>query len=700
MANETIHGRGAAHDPPNRFEPIAYEREAWSAAEDPAPETRFYRDATRSIIARNQSPDVGFETSVNPYRGCEHGCAYCIHGETPLLMSDGSQRPISDIRVGDEIYGTAREGWFRRYRPTTVLAHWESEKAAFRITLADGTELVASGDHRFLTLLGWKFVTGSEQGRQRRPHLTLNDSLLGTGGLSPSREETGDYRIGYLCGMIRGDSHVGAHAYMRDSGRAGRVHHFRLALVDDMALERTGRFLGGFGVETRRFLFSRGSETRKEVQAIRASSRAAFQRVTRLVRWPARPKDEWCRGFLAGIFDAEGSFSGGTLRIHNTDWAIVEEAVSAFGRFAFATTPEFRRLESGRPITCLRLTGGLREHLRFFHLTDPAIARKRNICGQALKSQADLRVASIEPVGRRTLYDIQTGTGDFISNGVVSHNCFARPTHEYFGLSAGLDFETKIFVKEDAPELLRRELESPKWEPQTVVMSGVTDPYQPVERRLGITRRCLEVLAEFRNPVAIITKSQLVTRDADYLGELAGYRAAVVNLSITSLRREIQRVMEPRAPSPERRLDAIRRLSEAGIPTSVMVAPVVPGLTDHEMPAILEAAAEAGAVRAGWVMLRLPWAVRELFEDWLERHFPDRKEKVLNRLRDLRGGDLYDSRWGVRQRGQGPFAEQVEQMFEVACRKAGLNQVSLELSTAAFRRPERGGQLGLFPEGA
>ncbi len=274
--------------------------------------------------------------------------------------------------------------------------------------------------------------------------------------------------------------------------------------------------------------------------------------------------------------------------------------------------------------------------------------------------------------------------------------CYARPFHEYFGLSAGLDFETKIFVKEDAPALLRKKLASPKWEPKVLALSGVTDPYQPAESRLGITRGCLEVLAEFRNPVAIVTKRQTVTRDADLLGELARHRAAVVNLSITSLDRELQRVMEPRASIPEKRLEAIRTLSEAGIPTGVMVAPVVPGLTDHEMPAILKAAADAGAVRAAFIVLRLPHGVKDLFADWLERHFPDRREKVLNRLRSLRGGELYDAAYGSRMRGEGPYAEQIRSMFEVGCRAAGLNQVEVELSTAAFRRPGEGRQLGLF----
>lgn len=276
--------------------------------------------------------------------------------------------------------------------------------------------------------------------------------------------------------------------------------------------------------------------------------------------------------------------------------------------------------------------------------------------------------------------------------------CYARPYHEYLGLSAGLDFETKIFVKEDAPELLRAELSSPRWRPQVLGISGVTDPYQPAERRLKITRRCLEVLAEFRNPAALITKSHLVTRDIDYLAELARYDAAVVTLSITTLEREFQRLLEPRAATPERRLDAIARLAEAGIPVTVNVAPVIPGLTEHEMPRIMEAAAEAGATGAGFIVLRLPHGVKDLFERWLEQHFPDRKDKVLNRLRSMRGGRLNDPRFGRRMRGSGPFAEQIGSLFHLTARRLGFPKRRLELSTAAFVRPADGVQLELLQD--
>src|SRR5437763_1053398 len=264
--------------------------------------------------------------------------------------------------------------------------------------------------------------------------------------------------------------------------------------------------------------------------------------------------------------------------------------------------------------------------------------------------------------------------------------CYARPTHEYLGFSAGLDFESKIMVKTNGPELLRGEMESPRWQPQTLVLSGVTDPYQPVERKLRITRACLDVLAQFRNPVAIITKNHLVTRDIDILRELAACNAAAVNVSVTSLDPKLQRVLEPRTTSPQGRLDAIKQLRAAKIPVGVMVAPIIPGLTDHEVPKILEACAKAGAQFAGYTVVRLPWAVAPLFEHWLEEHFPDRKEKVLGRIRHLRGnGRLNNPKWHTRITGQGIFAEQIASLFQVGCRRAGIGERP-GLSTTVFRR--------------
>lgn len=510
MARPPIRGRGAADNPPNRFEPLVVVPDPeMRAVDDPGPRTCFFRDASRSIIARNDSPDIGFEASINPYRGCEHGCVYCLSGHTPILMSDGTTRQLADVRPRDAIYGVVRRGWYHRYVRTTVVAQWSVEEPAYRITLTGGTELVASGDHRFLTHRGWKHVTGRAHGSGRRPYLTANHKLMGV-----------------------------------------------------RALER-------------------------------------------------RPSS-------------------------------------------------------------------------------------RDIEGRVVVSDEDLRVAAVEPLDSvLTLFDITTGTGNFIADGVVSHNCYARPTHEYLGFSAGLDFESKILVKQDAPKLLRQKLVSPRWTPQTITLSGVTDAYQPAERRLRITRGCLEVLAEYRNPVAVVTKNHLVTRDIDLLSELARYDAAAVYLSVTTLDTQLQRVMEPRTSIPARRLAAIEALARAGVPVGVMVAPVIPGLTDHEMPRILEAAAAAGARFAGFTMLRLPYGVKDVFREWLERHFPERAGKVLHRVREMRGGRLNDPTFHSRMRGEGAYAQQLQTLFEIARRRLGMDQ-RVRLSTTAFRRVDHSGQLGLF----
>jgi DNA repair photolyase len=271
--------------------------------------------------------------------------------------------------------------------------------------------------------------------------------------------------------------------------------------------------------------------------------------------------------------------------------------------------------------------------------------------------------------------------------------CYARPSHEYLGLSSGLDFESKIFVKTDAPALLRAELGKRTWTSQAIAMSGVTDCYQPIERSLALTRGCLEVLAEYRNPVGIVTKNALVSRDADVLADLASDSCANVALSVTTLDEELRRAMEPRASRADLRLEAMARLNDRGIPAGVMVAPVIPGLNDHEIPAILARAREAGARFAGYVMLRLPYAVKGLFEAWLDQHFPDRKVRVLGRIEQMRGGKLNDPRFGSRMRGEGPLADLVEELFTVARDRAGIPPRGPRLRTDLFRRP---GQLALF----
>jgi len=273
--------------------------------------------------------------------------------------------------------------------------------------------------------------------------------------------------------------------------------------------------------------------------------------------------------------------------------------------------------------------------------------------------------------------------------------CYARPTHEYLGMGSGLDFETKILVKLDAAELLRAELSRKGYAPEVIALSGVTDPYQPIERKLRVTRACLEVLAECRHPVCIITKSALVERDIDLLSALAQRGAAWVNISVTSLDAGLQRALEPRASTPRARLNAIRALTDACVPVGVNVSPVIPGLNDSEIPAILSAAKEAGAIRASWVLLRLPHALKELFESWLDAHAPLRKDRVLNTLREMHGGKLYDPEFGTRLRGRGPRAEQIARLFQVTCSRVGLSRERFELNAGDFRPPQ-GGQLDLF----
>ncbi|MBN8598311.1 MAG: PA0069 family radical SAM protein [Planctomycetes bacterium] len=275
--------------------------------------------------------------------------------------------------------------------------------------------------------------------------------------------------------------------------------------------------------------------------------------------------------------------------------------------------------------------------------------------------------------------------------------CYARPGHEYLGLSSGLDFETVIMAKHDAPALLRKELAKRSWRGEAIAMSGVTDCYQPIERELGITRACLEVMAECRQAVGIITKSKLVLRDLDLLLRLHEHRAVRVAVSITSLDNELASKLEPRASSPRDRLNTVRALASAGIPVAVMTAPIVPGINDREIPALLDAAADAGATSAGWVMLRLPYQIKALFLNWLDRHFPDRAAKVESFIREMHGGELYDSRHFVRQRGRGALAEQIGATFRLFARKHGLDQRRDTLNEEAFVRPaDRSGQLGLF----
>jgi DNA repair photolyase len=606
--------------------------------------TRFYEVNARSAI--NQVPKrsrMPFRYTINPYRGCAHACVYCLDGSTQILRGDGRHVPLEELKPGDCVYGTVREGSYRRYTHTEVLAHWRTEKQAFRVVLTDGTELVASGDHRFLTRRGWKHVSGTGSGQRRRPHLTLNDKLLGLGGFASQPVHDDDYRKGYLCGIVRGDGSLGSYSYPERRGQGGQnVHRFRLALSDFEALIRARGFLAEAGVESYEgdYALAAGGPHQRPMRAIRRSARATVEAVREAIAWPGRTTDAWCAGFLAGTFDAEGSYTRGVLRIQSTDPAIVDWTTWCLRRFAIPHTVEDRNLTNG--LRVVRVQGGLTQCMKFFHATDPAISRKRTIEGGALKSNARLSVVAVEPLGVGSLFDITTGTGDFIANGVVSHNCFARPTHTYLDLNAREDFEREIVVKVNVPELVRAELAKPSWKGDHVALGTNTDPYQWVEGRYRLMEGIWEAMRDFSNPCSVLTKSPLLLRDKALMRELVKRTDFVANLSIPTLEEKAWRATEPHTPHPRKRLEAVAELVKAGIPTGILIAPLMPGINDspEQVEELLELAGEAGARSVGGVALHLRGEVKDIWFDWLRQYRPD----LVRRYEGLYGRSAYMQR--------------------------------------------------------
>jgi DNA repair photolyase len=583
----------------------------------------FIEAECKTIINRVPGNFLPFKWSVNPYRGCSHACTYCSWGDTDVLMADGRTKPIAKIEAGDEVYGTIREGRYRRYTKTPVLAHWSTVKPAFRVSLEDGTEIIASGDHRFLSDRGWKHVTGCERGGCRRPFLTTNNKLIGIGGFASGPTQDAAYRQGYLCGMIRGDGTLGSYEYVRRSGRPSNVHRFRLALVDAEGLDRTRAYLDLEGIETTEFAFQAATEGTKALGAIRTQRRGAVEAIRELIAWPTSPSTGWHKGFLAGVFDTEGSAGHTVIRISNADPEIIRRIASSLDRLEFAYVVEGARSNG---VQNVRLLGGLRERLAFLHTVDPAITRKRTIDGLAVKGNAPLRVEAIEPLGLDLpMYDITTGTGDFVANGVVSHNCFARPTHTYLDMNAGRDFESKILVKVNAPEVLRRQLAAKRWKGEGIAMGTNTDPYQRAEGRYRLMPGIIRALTDFRNPFSILTKGTLILRDLELLAAARDVADVSTAFSIGTLDEEAWRQTEPGTPHPRRRMEAVAALNAAGIPCGVLMAPILPGITDHprQLREVVGAAIESGATHVSPILLHLRPGVREEFLPWLEEHHPD-----------------------------------------------------------------------------
>jgi DNA repair photolyase len=677
-------GRGTDAAPPNRYERMHVELQ--HDDDNPPPEkvpTVYYRDASRTVLAENHSPDVPFRWSLNPYRGCEHGCSYCLGPDTPIFHADMTWRPIGDAQVGDVLLAFDEfpiPGATRKLRRAVVEDVWWSKRPTRRL-VTNSADITTTADHRWLQFRSFRWS---------RTEQLFSGRLLRHLPMMATEPDDDDYRCGYLAGLSLGDGTF-RHPQWRSDKLGFPPSYWRIALVDDEPLERIVGYLRGFAVEAHIRGFDGGPSARKPLRKVEIRSLPKLALIRHLIMGE-RDSRAYRRGFLAGFFDAEGSNSD-SLRFSQVDLGVLARVQRYAASLGFNLVLEPR---TGRAST-LRLPGRLIERIRFFSVCRPAIARKMHaVFGWEMNFDAD-QVRAVEPGGVADVVDIRTSTGTFVAAGIATHNCYARPSHEQLGFNAGIDFETRIMVKPDAPALLRKTFLSPRWTPEFVSLSGNTDCYQPVERTLRITRGCLEVFAEFRNPVGIITKSALVMRDVDLLSELARHDAVHVFSSITTLDPELAARLEPRAARPRRRLEAVAALSVAGVPVAVMVGPVIPGLNDEEIPQILQAARAAGAGGASWVLLRLAAPLDAIFERWLDEHFPEKKSRVLNRIRDTRDGAITDSRWGVRQRGQGAYAQQIAALFRAAARKYGLDRPLPPLRADAFRRPAQAGdQMRLF----
>ncbi|WP_286308703.1 intein-containing Rv2578c family radical SAM protein [Agromyces mangrovi Wang et al. 2018] len=600
----------------------------------------FHEVLAKSALNKVPGPSrMPFGWTINPYRGCSHACAYCLHPETLILMADGRHKPLSSIRIGDRLIGTERRGAYRRYVETTVSAVWSTRKRAHRVRLADGTEVIGSADHRFLTDRGWKFIRPPESGQ--RPHLTTNNRLQGFGlGVARTHHGGEDYRRGYLCGMIRGDAMMLRREYSRTGGKGSFVaSRFRLALADGEALERSRTFLAREGIDTVQRPFAVGSASRRPMTAIFTSKRAHYDRILDLIAWPAEPSDTWHRGFLAGVFDAEGSCSRGILRISNSDEAILEATRRGLAVLSLDAVTEPAR-ENG--VRTIRLRGGLTARRRFFDEVRPAITRKLDLVGDAVTTHADLRVVGIDDLGETVdMIDITTGTGDFIANGVVSHNCFARPTHEYLDLDGGDDFDRQIVVKVNVADVLRRELGRASWQRHPVALGTNTDPYQRAEGRYALMPRIIDELTASRTPFSILTKGTLLRRDLERLADASRHVSVDIAMSIAIYDDALQQSVEHGTPTAPARLATVRAVREAGLDCGVFLMPILPYLTDTRahLDEALRRASEAGATSVVHTALRLKPGVKEWYFEWLARDHPE----LLPKYRAMYPGRVADA---------------------------------------------------------
>jgi DNA repair photolyase len=578
----------------------------------------FYEIRAKSLI--NKVPGqsrVPFAWTVNPYRGCSHACAYCLAGDTPILMADGSTRPLARLRPGDAVLGTTGAGTVRRYVPTTVLDHWSAAKPAFRVTLADGTRLVASGDHRFLTDRGWRHVSPAEQ---HQPALAVGDLMPGVGHFAEPPKESPGYQTGFLCGLVRGDAALGG-----GSPRAGDAWIRADGYLEDIPLHYA-------------------------------------------LRWPELPTTGWYRGFLAGAFGSTGRADRLAITFTSGDQGFLSRVTDALTHLGLPSrvTVRTRPGASGT----VEIDRDLWAALRFRHLTGVTDA-PLDASGVGVGDGRQLAVADIEELGMTLpLFDITTGTGDFIADGVVSHNCFARHTHSYLDLDTGHDFDSKIVVKVNAGELIRRELAAPGWSGAPIAMGTNVDVYQRAEGRYRLMPEILAALRDNANPFSILTKGTLLLRDLDLLRQAAEVTSVSLAVSVGSLDERVWRAVESGTPSPRRRLDMVRRLSDAGFPVSVLMAPILPALTDTDesIEETVAAIAAAGAAGVTALPLHLRPGAREWYAAWLTREHP----ALAPRYRELFGSGSYTPK---------AYQHEVIARVRIAARRHGLHR-----STAAEAR--------------
>jgi DNA repair photolyase len=587
----------------------------------------FHEVLAKSALNKVPGPSpMPFGWTINPYRGCSHACLYCMDPATRITMADGRIRLLSEVQVGQEVLGTRTERGMRRYVASKVVAKWSTRKRAYRVRLADGTELVASGDHRFLTDRGWKHVIGTMSGAGRRPHLTTGNSLIGfgdRGAAAPTSVVVDEYRRGYLTGMIRGDGMMLRKRYPRANGGSYVASRFRLALADSEALDRTSEYLRHFDIETQQFAFSPATDSRRAMHAIRTSRTSMYDAITEIIRWPEPRSAEWQAGFLGGVFDAEGSCSRGVLRISNSDEEILSSIQAALAAFDVA---HVREAAHANGVANIRVTGGLAARRVFFTVAQPAISRKLAIIGSTVKTTSDLSVVSIDDLGDEIdMLDITTTTGDFIANGVVSHNCFARPTHTYLDLDAGDDFDRQIIVKVNVADVLRTELARPSWRHEPVALGTNTDPYQRAEGRYALMPGIIEALTTSGTPFSILTKGTLLRRDLPLLADAATHVPVDLAMSIAVYDHDLQQSVEPGTPSTRARLATVTAVREAGLDCTVFMMPILPYLTDTRahLDEALRQAKAAGATAVIYGALHLKPGVKPWFMQWLEREHPE-----------------------------------------------------------------------------